>query len=515
MRDLGVVLASGGPPPYDDYWYGPRGVESASGVTVNMETTISWSAMYAAVSYVSEDIGKVPLNMYERLDRGKQPAPDHELQARLHDQPNQYQSALEWREMMTAIAILRAEAISEQRYGRRGLRDGQIVPLHPDLLRRDTNTNGVRRIWYRDPLKGGQERLLMPESLVIMRGRLGRGIIDLARDSIGYNLALQRHSGQMFSRGARFQGVVQHPKSFNNDIDRKRFRSALNEYALGGPRSGRPLLLEDGMTWDNASMTAAEAEQLGQMRFGVTEASRWVRIPPHKLFELEKSTNNNIAHQSIEYVTDGLFGWAKRWEQAIYRDLLRPGDDQERFFAEHILDALMRGDPEARSKAYAMAIQWGWMTRNEVRERENLNALEGLDEPLTPLNMTTGEDGETKVLQFAPPARLTAAATGQLRLLASDAASRVVRREMAAAAKLAERTAGDATAWRTGIDAIYAEHGEFVADALHIPEHVARRYAREQRASLLADGPAAMDDWLETRVATLADLAMDQEALAA
>ena len=259
-------------------------------------------------------------------------------------------------------------------------------------------------------------------------------------------------------------------------------------------------------------MSAQESELLGQLRWGVAEASRLIRIPPHKLFELERSTNNNIDRQSIDYVVDSLMGPAKRWEQTVYRDLLNPVERQ-RFFAEHTLYALMRGDPEARGKAFALGVQWGWLTRNEVREKENLNTLPGLDEPLTPLNMTTDSTGQSKIIGFAP--HQAAEVRGQLRLLASDAASRVVRREMAAIAKLAERSSGDAAGFRAGVDAFYADHGREVAEALHIPEHEGRRYARSQRAELLSDGPTVMDAWLVDRVDHLANLAMNQQELAA
>ncbi len=512
MQALGRILAADGPPAHDDYWYEPKGMQSAAGARVDMSSAITWSGMYAAVSYVAEDIAKVPLVMFERVERGKEIATDHYLHEKLHDLPNSVQDALQFREMMTAFAILRGAGIAEIRGS---LRDLEIVPLHPDLVRLDPSRSGALRYQYRDPLRNGETRTILAEDLLILRGRLAKGIVDVARESVGLQLAIQRHAGFMFSRGARHQGVITRPPNAPwDDETRQAFREALAEYSAGGPREGRPLLLEDGMTWQSASMSAKDAELLGQMRWGITEASRWVRIPPHKLMELERSTNNNIDRQSIDYVVDTLLGWAKRWEQAIFRDLLSPAD-RGRFFAEHILDALMRGDPLARAQAYALAVQWGWMTRNEVRAKENLNGMDGLDDPLTPLNMTTDGEGNARVISFARPARVTDAVRGQLRLLADDAAGRVVRREIAAITKLAERAGDDVAAFRAGVDEFYREHASHVAEQLHVPGHAALRYARGQRAQLLSDGIGVMDSWLVDRVEQLTALMMDQEALAA
>ena len=53
---------------------------------------------------------------------------------------------------------------------------------------------------------------------------------------------------------------------------------------------------------------------------------------------------------------------------------------------EHLVEGLLRGDTATRYEAYGKAIRDGWMSRNEVRERENLNPMPGLDTFLEPLN---------------------------------------------------------------------------------------------------------------------------------
>lgn len=48
----------------------------------------------------------------------------------------------------------------------------------------------------------------------------------------------------------------------------------------------------------------------------------------------------------------------------------------------------------SRAGYYQSGVQNSWLTRNEARLAENLNPLEGLDEPLRPLNMTEELDAE-------------------------------------------------------------------------------------------------------------------------
>lgn len=507
MGLLASVLAES-PRAIDDRYYPPSGSSSAG---VAAEAAMTIPAFYDGVTLISEDIGKVPLQIFEDLgDAGRRRTSNHPLGDILSKSPNDFQTAIEFREMITAFAILRKFGIAEIVSGPRGPVD-QLVPLHPDLVR---EAQRPHRYLYQDPKLNGEERVILPDEAFVLRGKLGKSVLEFASQSLMVEQATERYAADLFRRGARFQGVLQHPKAASDTV-RKGLRKALDETAIGGPRSGRPLLLEEGMTWQSVSLTNKDAEFLATRAFGIRQVARWLRVPPHKIADLADSNYSNIEQESINYVTDTLLSWAIRWEQAIWRDLIIGKD---RFYARHNLDGLLRGDFATRAEGYAKAIQWGWMTRNEVREKENLNPIDGLEEPLTPLNMSQGSDGAIAV-SYAPrlalepgepaPAAvrdLSPAARGHLRLLASDAASRVARREHGAIGKLADR-GGE---WNEGVRTFFADHGQYVATVLHVPEDIALEYARRNRDLLLASGPAALGDWVTERVSELTDMALEQ-----
>lgn len=526
MHALGKVLAAGD--PFDDRWYTSSQRYGSAEMPVTEDDAMTIPAFYAAVTYVAEDVGKVPLNMFEDvpLDERRSStrrARGHELQELLHDQPNRRQTSIMWREMVTAIAMLRGRTVNEQIYGPatsfpgRPTRQGslqELVPLHPDLLRRELiKDSGDWKYIYADPRQDFKERKLLSEDVFVVSGRQDRSVLDFAARNLATEIAMEQHTGFMFSRGAKHSGVIKAKGKLAAPV-RTALRRGLDEYAVGGPRAGRPLLLEDGMEWQDISMAPRDTELLAQRQFSVAQVCRWIRVPPHKVYDLTRSTNNNIGVQGVDYVVDSLLGWCERWEQAIWRDLIV----DKAFFAKHNLDGLLRGDPEARARMYALAIMWGWMSRNEVREREDLNPIDGLDEPLTPGNMTVGADGVPRAMpknsqqagggqaQLAAGGRLDA---GLLRLFAADAAAAVIRRECAAMTKLAERVGSDQAAWQSGVRAFYADHPALVVDRLHVPEHEAVRHARSQRDALLAHGPSAMGDWMTERVADLAGIAAE------
>jgi HK97 family phage portal protein len=148
-----------------------------------------------------------------------------------------------------------------------------------------------------------------------------------------------------------------------------------------------------------------DAQWLETRKHQVTEISRWTRIPPHKLADLEHATFTNIEHQGQEYVTDALMGWIVRWESAIGMQLLGTdwiglGGD---YYVKFNVNALQRGDFETRTKGYATARQWGWLSANDIRRLEDMNPIPGGDDYLIPLNMTTvNPDGSITTTTMTP-----------------------------------------------------------------------------------------------------------------
>lgn len=482
MGALGRVLANAD--PYDDRWYGMRERANSAGVDVNADSIMTLPAFYAGVTLIAETIATVPLDMFQRTtingQRGKQDAPNHPLDELLHSRPNEYQTAVEFREMVSAFAILRKFGIAEIRPGPRGPVD-QLIPLHPDLVERKVLTDGTRVYKYSDPLKR-TVRTLMSDEVLVLNSRLGMSLMEFAGENVGTSIAKQRYAGQLFSRGVRPQGALQYPGKLGEDA-RKNLRKALREYALNGQYTGQPLLLEDGMTWAQVGLTAADAQMVDSAILSIQDAARFLNLSPVKVGDLSHASYSNIEQIAIDFVTTTIRPWAVRWEQVISRDLIVA---PQVYFAEHNLEGLNRGDILKRFQAYEIAIRNRWQTRNETRSLENRNPVAGGD--VFDVFPTTG----------ANPNQNQALAN-QLRLLVRDAAARAVRKETAAVAKLSGEDA---------IRAFYVEHAENVAKFLRVEPETATAYATAQADKLIRLG--RLDDELD-RIEYLTALATVQE----
>jgi hypothetical protein len=136
--------------------------------------------------------------------------------------------------------------------------------------------------------------------------------------------------------------------------------------------------LEEGAKWTSQTANAEQSQMIESLYHGIEEVCRLYRMPPHKVQHLLRATFSNIESQALEYVVDCLLGWAVRWEQEIYRKLLLPRE-RETLFAKHNFNMLLRGDSASRSTFYRELFNIGVLSPNDIRDKEDLNPVDGGD----------------------------------------------------------------------------------------------------------------------------------------
>jgi HK97 family phage portal protein len=489
----------------DDRWYtsSPYVVTAYSGVNVTAGTALMASPVWACVRLIAESVATMPIIVYRRQsDGGKRRAPEHPLYDILHDDPNELQSAFAWKRFMMVQALLYGNAYSRIMPGSRGAVD-RLEPIHAELMRIEHLPDGGIRYLERDQTTG-QESPLNAEDVFHLPGLSldgigGLSLVQYARESIGLALAAQGYSAKFYSQNAQPGGVLKTPNKLT-DTAYKRLADSWQERHSGPNNWHKPAILEEGLEWMQMGMTHQDAELIAQLDWSTADIARFFNVPLHMIQLMTKSTSwgSGIEEMSIEFVTFTLLPWLKNWEQLITKKLIVA---TQIYFAEFLMDSLMRGKLSERYQAYATGRQWGWLSVNDVRRLENMNPVEDGDGYMQPLNMT--ELGEPSP---APAPRERPA--GHYHLLLYEAAMRVIRKEIAALGKACKRCGNDAEAWAEAVREFYADHAPFVAQTLRIGLDAAQRYVDEQQAALIERGAAAMEDWETTRAADLIALAM-------
>lgn len=374
----------------DPDWVLDLSPSSLAGVAVTDETAMRISTVYACVRLIAETISTLPLHLYRREGRRKEIATEHPLYELLHDQPNALMTSVQMRDQMQAAVSLTGNAFA------RVIRDNlgvpkEIIPIHPSRVQVRPSKSGNNLVYVID---GGKERYLSGDIWHLtgftLDGLMGLSPIRYHRDTFGGALAAERHAAATFGNMARPSGILKHPGELDDEAIEDLRKSW--QAAHGGDKVGTVAVLEEGMEFQQLTMSMEDLQYIEQRKFSRSEIASLYRVPPHMVGDLERATFSNIEHQGLEFKQYTILPVAVRWEASIRRDLLLPSERQ-RYFPKFNLEGLNRGDMKTRFDSYTKAIQWGIYSPNDALELEDRNPREGGDVYLTPLNMQPS--GET------------------------------------------------------------------------------------------------------------------------
>ena len=363
---------------------------------MNTTTAMKYTAVFACMRVLAETFASVPLNLYrKKTDGDRESMNDLAVYDILHYKPNDEMSPFSFKEAGMNSINAGGYAVSERMVNRHG----ELVGLYPYQwqqvkIDRDPDT---KRLVYKvsDSSKMVAKTLSRDQVLHVpgmsLDGINGLSPISYAASAIRLGQSYEQFGVNLYKNGAfpsgafSFEGALSDPAF-------ERLKADLNKNYAGSINTGKPMLLEHNGKFTPFIINPADAQLIENKRFQIEDIARIFRVPMHLIQELSRSTNNNIEHQSLEFVMYTMLPWFKRWEENINMQLLTLAQRKAGYYVEFKLDGLLRGDAMSRARAYALGRQWGWLSVNDIRRLENLSPIPNGDIYLEPLNM--GEAGK-------------------------------------------------------------------------------------------------------------------------
>jgi HK97 family phage portal protein len=370
MRKAGVGWPNPG-------WGPPSGYagESITGASVSYDSSMTVGAFHAGVRLIAEDIASLPLFVYRRLKpQGREKATSHPAYRLLHDEPNPEMTAMVWEETEVGHVLTWGNCYSEKEFDAAG----QVIrlwPLRPDRMAVDRYA-GTDRRRYKYRLPDGTIVELPARNVFHVPGfgfdgLVGYSRISMARRAIESAIVLEEYGLRTFANNAEPGVTLKHPGKLSKPA-KVELAEAWDKAHRGLSNAQRTAVLEEGMSIEKMGFPPEDAQFLDSRRFSVEEIARWLRLSPHKLSDHSRSTFNNIEEMSIDHVVGTLRPIAVRFEQQINKDILA-GDPG--YYAEHLLDALLRGKTLERAQANQIRRLNGVLNADEWREQDNINPL--------------------------------------------------------------------------------------------------------------------------------------------
>jgi len=370
-----------------------RRITPNTGIRVDQHTALTHSAVYGCVDLIADIVSTFPAHRYkENAKGGKTMLPKKDT---IIDSPSEIFDDVNWRRLIVICWLLRGYAaglVTKKMVKNRRPTAEKIELIHPDRVtfyraRPDDpieyRLDGHKTaLWPRGKLWIGNGKMMNPNDPV------GRSVIEFASSDIGLGLHARKFGKDWFAGGGHPTSLLRNDKSISKVLPegmtaedgarriRERFLSSLH--------TGEPVVLSDGWDYEAIQIKPDESQFLDTINANQVLICNFFRVPP-SLFGASSGdggaiTYTNMEDKGLDLLKFTMQPWVTRMEKVL--NTLLPDNE----FIKLNLDALLRTDTKRRYETYTSAVKTGWFNNNEVRELEDLEPVQGLDQYLWPPN---------------------------------------------------------------------------------------------------------------------------------
>ena len=348
---------------------------TSSGMTVNEDTSLRLTAVYACVRLISDTVSTLPYDQFIRRDGQRFPYRPREewVQRPSTEMPK----TTFWKQIVISLLLDGNAFVLITRSGNQIV---DLTPLNP-LSVRVERRDGRKIFIYNSQMVFDTDQVLHITEMLMPGEVRGVSRIKQAKESLGLGLALEEYAAQFFGNGAYAGGVLEFPDKLSPE-QRKEIRESWNSQHQGPKRSHRVGVLWGGGKFNPLTVDPTASQLVDQRKFAVEEVARIFRVPP---FMLGVSENAAMAFASIEqqqlfFRQHTIQPYVEMLEDHFSALLSNPNS-----FIKFNMSSLVRADLTSRYGAYSTGLLGGWLSVNDVRALEDLGPVDAGDQYRVPL----------------------------------------------------------------------------------------------------------------------------------
>jgi HK97 family phage portal protein len=356
-----------------------------AGIFVSPKTALQVSTVLACARAIADGCATPDLGVFrEKKDKTREKAtniPEYRILAR---RPNEWQTSFQWRRMMTLHAVLAGTGLSYKVRGE-NRRIRELIPVPPgNWQERQVSRYEVVYDCY-DTF--GKINTFAAEDVFLVRNLQWQmmetmNCVQIAGNSIKIAMESDRNLRQQQANGLKPAGVYSITGSLNDEQHTK-----LEKWINSKVGNGKPLVLDRDAKWQQLSQNNTEGQTAELRAQTIEEVCRVMGVFPIIVGHSDKAATFASTESFFgAHLKNCLMPWHKEWTQGIDEFLL---DGSGPLYAQFDTRYLTAGSMKDRGVWARSMTEAGIYTRNEIRDEDGLDPLPGLDEPLTPLNMTT------------------------------------------------------------------------------------------------------------------------------
>jgi HK97 family phage portal protein len=356
------------------------GYQTKSGQAVNNTTALSIASVHACVRVIADGIAGLGLKLYKDDGQNRDQIIIHYATA-LTNEPNAYQTKYDFTKYMTSHLALTGNAYA---FINRDVRNIGIE-LHPIAPQYVTPVMQDGLLFYKVTL-AGYPGMIPATEMLHFKGMcgdnplVGLSPVVLHAETLGIDLAAISQSAGVYKNGV-LKFLLTSDAQIKID-QAGPLKKSLDDVIDGASRSA---VLPNGIKMEKLSLSPEEAQYLETRKFSSEEIARIFGVPA-SMIGATAGIKSSVEQEYQDFYARTLMSYAINIEQELARKLLTENDKLTYYFKFNF-NSLLRASANERADYYNKGIRGGWLSRNEARVYEDVNAFDGGDEYLIEANL--------------------------------------------------------------------------------------------------------------------------------
>jgi HK97 family phage portal protein len=365
--------------------------------TVTLETSQRIHTAYRCINILSDDIGSMPLQTFEKV--GQRMAPNSLIQNiswLLEYEPNRWMNPFIFKKTVTKWLINYGQAYIWTPPGRAGKQNELIIlPVNRTVQMYDLDGN----IWYEvrweywEPLYDPDKNPAYYPDIEVVKllinsedGVTGRSVLEFARDTMSRQLGANATQENFYKRGLNPGGLLWMTGELNKEA-RKKVRGEYEEQMSGSENAARLVIMDPKASkFEQITMKPVDAQFLESIQATDVQIANFYGIPLYKL-NLGKQSYESNAQLDLDYMKTTLNSYLVQWENEGRRKWLTLEQQSRGFYFKFNRDIILATDANTRAQYLEKKILSGQLTPNEGREIDDLPPYAAGNKHYMPANM--------------------------------------------------------------------------------------------------------------------------------
>jgi HK97 family phage portal protein len=365
-------------------WF--RILESFSGawqqnVTVDFNTVLSYSAIYACMTLIAGDVAKLRIKLVEQKKGIWTEVEGNSPFLPVLRKPNKMQNRIQFLENWILSKLMRGNTYVLKVRDQRGIVTALYI-LDPNRVKTMVSDDGS--VFYQlssDNVAALQNDVQVPSSEIIhdrfnclFHPLIGTSPIFAAGVAATQGINIQNNSAAFFGNKSQPGGILTAPGAISNETALRLKADWQSNYT--GENAGKIAVMGDGLTFESLGMMSASDSQLvEQLKWTAETVCSVFHVPPYKIGVGTMPTYNNIQALNVEYYSQCLQALIEAAELCLDEGLGLDRVEGKMLGTEFDLDGLLRMDSVTQMDVLDKAS--GVMTIDEKRKKLDLIAVKG------------------------------------------------------------------------------------------------------------------------------------------